>query len=63
MEAVQRTLAAGSVALTFVEIRTITAQTSDYLYFTGSLRFRVSGMVLKSSNLPQDNNMPVKPAE
>jgi hypothetical protein len=63
VEVVQLTPAAGSVTLTFVEVRTITAQTSDYLYLTGNLRFRVSGMVLKSSNFPPDTNMSVKPAE
>ena len=63
VEVIQVTPAAGSITLTFVEVRTITAQTSDYLYLTGNLRFRVSGMVLKSSNFPADTNMAVKPAE
>ncbi len=63
VDIVQVTPTAGSVTLTFVEVRTIAAQTSDYLYLTGNLRFRVSGMVLKSSNFPADTNMSAKSAE
>jgi hypothetical protein len=48
----QVTPTAGSVTLTFVEVRTINGQTSDYLHLTGNVRFRVSGMTLKASNFP-----------
>jgi hypothetical protein len=53
----------GSVTLTCVVVRTITASTSDYLYLSGHLRFRVSGMILKSSNFPDGTNMSAKSAE
>jgi hypothetical protein len=59
----QVTPSVGSITLTFVEVRTITAQTSDFLYLTGNLRFRVSGMLLKSSNFPANTNMSAKPSE
>jgi hypothetical protein len=63
VDVVQVTPTVGSTTLTFVEVRTVDAQTSDYLYLTGNLRFRVSGMALKSSNFPADTNMSAKSAE
>jgi hypothetical protein len=63
VEVVQVTPTVGSITLTFIEVRTITAQTSDYLYLTGNLRFRVSGMILKSSNFPAGTSMSVKPSK
>lgn len=63
VEVVQVTLMPGSVTLTCVVVRTITASTSDYLYLSGNLRFRVSGMILKSSNFPDGTNMSAKSAE
>ena len=53
----QVTPMAGSTTLTFIEIKTIASPTSDYLYLTGNVRFRVSGMVLKSSNFPAGGGM------
>lgn len=63
VDVVQVTPTVGSITLTFIEVRTVTAQTSDYLYLTGNLRFRVSGMVLKSSNFPTGTNMSAKSVE
>jgi hypothetical protein len=63
VDVVQVTPSVGSTTLTFVEVRTITAQTPDYLYLTGNLRFRVSGMFLKSSNFPSNTNMSAKSSE
>jgi hypothetical protein len=54
----QVTPSAGSITLTYVEIRTVVGQTSDYLYLTGNVRFRVSGMVMKSSNFPAGSMQP-----
>lgn len=47
----------GSITLTYVEVRTVNSDTSDYLYLTGNVRFRVSGMSLKSSNFPANGGM------
>lgn len=52
VEVTQITPTVGSLTLTFVEVRTIVSTTSDYLHLTGNVRFRVSGMVVKSSNFP-----------
>ena len=57
VEVTQVTPSVGSITLTFVEIRTVASQTSDYLYLTGSVRFRISGMALKSSNFPSGSGM------
>ena len=57
VEVTQVTPSVGSITLTFVEIRTVASQTSDYLYLTGSVRFRISGMALKSSNFPSGSVM------
>jgi hypothetical protein len=39
VEVIQVTPMPGSVTLTYVEVRTITASTSDYLYLSGNLSF------------------------
>jgi len=57
VEITQITPAAGSTTLTFVEIRTVASPTSDYIHLTGNVRFRISGMVLKSSNFPPGTGM------
>lgn len=53
----QVTPSVGSNTLTYVEVRTVGSPTSDYLYLTGNVRFRVSGMTLKSSNFPPGAGM------
>jgi hypothetical protein len=53
----QVTPTVGSVTLTYVEVRTVSSDTSDYLYLTGNVRFRVSGMSLRSSNFPAGSGM------
>lgn len=53
----QVTPSVGSMTLTYVEVRTVGSSTSDYLYLTGNVRFRVSGMTLKSSNFPVGGGM------
>ena len=57
VEVTQVTPSVGSITLTFVEVRTINGRTPDYLHMTGNVRFRVSGMVLKSSNFPAGGTM------
>jgi hypothetical protein len=57
VEITQVTPTVGSITLTYIEVRTIVSQTSDYLYLAGNVRFRVSGMVLKSSNFPVGGSM------
>jgi hypothetical protein len=61
VEVLQVTPSAGSITLTYVEVRPLNSKTSDYLYLTGSVRFRVSGMIIKSSNFPASTNMVPKP--
>lgn len=53
----QVTPSTGSITLTYIEVRTVGSNTSDYLYLTGNVRFRVSGMTLKSSNFPAGGAM------
>jgi len=57
VEVTQVTPTVGSITLTFVEVRTIVGQTPDYLHMTGNVRFRVSGMMLKTSNFPAHGPM------
>lgn len=57
VEVTQITPTAGSTTLTFVEIRTVASPTSDYIHLTGNVRFRISGMLLKSSNFPAGMGM------
>jgi hypothetical protein len=57
VEVTQITPTAGSTTLTFVEIRTVASPVSDYIHLTGNVRFRISGMVLKSSNFPPGTGM------
>lgn len=59
VEVTQVTPSVGSITLTFIEVRTINGSTPDYLHLTGNVRFRVSGMVLRSSNFPGGG--PMKP--
>jgi hypothetical protein len=57
VEVLQVTPSAGAITLTYVEVRPLNSKTSDYLYLTGNVRFRVSGMIIKSSNFPASTNM------
>ncbi|MCK1473626.1 hypothetical protein IVB27_02095 [Bradyrhizobium sp. 197] len=49
----QVTPSVGSITL----VRTVSSTSSDYLYLAGNVRFRVSGMTLKSSNFPAGGGM------
>ncbi len=57
VEITQITPTVGSTTLTFVEIRTVASSTSDYIHLTGNVRFRITGMLLKSSNFPPGSGM------
>jgi hypothetical protein len=57
VEVTQVTPSVGSITLTFVEVRTINGATADFFHMTGNVRFRVSGMTIKSSNFPQGGGM------
>jgi len=57
VEVTQITPTVGSTTLTFIEIRTVATPTSDYIHLTGNVRFRISGMLLKSSNFPPGSGM------
>jgi hypothetical protein len=61
VDVTQITPAPGSSALTYVEIKTVSGQVPEYLYLSGNVRFRVSGMVLKSSNFPAGLGMAPQP--
>jgi hypothetical protein len=63
VEVLQVTPSAGSITLTYVEVRPLNSKTSDYLYLTGNVRFRVGGMIIKSSNFPASTNMVPKPEQ
>jgi len=63
VEVVQVTPSPGSITLTYVEVRPLNSKTSDYLYLTGNVRFRIGGMIIKSSNFPADTNMVPKPEQ
>jgi hypothetical protein len=63
VDVTQVTPSVGSITLTYVEVRPLNSKTSDYLYLTGSVRFRISGMVMKSSNFPTNSSMAPKPEQ
>ena len=63
VEVTQVTPSVGSITLTYVEVKPLGSRTSDYLYLTGSVRFRISGMVMKSSNFPANTGMVPKPEQ
>jgi hypothetical protein len=47
------TPAAGSPLLTVIEVQKVNMPTPEIYHIGGSVRFRVNGMVLKSSNMPR----------
>ena len=57
VEVTQITPTVGSTTLTFIEIRTVAGTTSDHIHLTGNVRFRITGMTLKSSNFPPGSGM------
>ncbi len=42
----------GSITLTFIAVTNVNSSMPDYFHLSGNVRFRVSGMVLKSTNAP-----------
>src|SRR5882757_6057356 len=46
------TPAPGSNTLTIIAVTSLNSGTADYFHLSGNVRFKVSGMVIKSSNVP-----------
>ena len=46
------TPAAGSITLTMIAVTPINSSKVDYFHLSGNVRFKVSGMEIKSSNAP-----------
>jgi hypothetical protein len=57
----QVTPTVGSITLTYVEVTTVASSVPDYIYVSGNVRFRVSGMILKASNFPANLGMSPRP--
>jgi len=43
----------GSTSLTMIAVTRVNSATPDYFHLSGNVRFKVSGMTIKSSNMPQ----------
>ena len=46
------TPAPGSISLTMIAVTRINSSLPDYFHLSGNVRFKVSGMSIKSSNMP-----------
>ena len=44
--------APGSITLTFIAVTKINSTNPDYFHLSGNVRFKISGMVIKSTNVP-----------
>ena len=42
----------GSISLTMIAVTRINSALPDYFHLSGNVRFKVSGMTIKSSNMP-----------
>jgi hypothetical protein len=52
VEVTHITPAPGSITLTTVAVTKVNSTNPDYFHLTGNVRFKVSGMVIKSTNIP-----------
>jgi len=52
VEVTHVTPAPGSISLTMIAVTRITSEIPDYFHLSGNVRFKVSGMKIKSSNMP-----------
>ena len=59
VEVTHVTPAPGTVTLTFIEVETINSSVPEYFHLSGNVRFRVSGMEVASSNIPQIRQLPI----
>jgi hypothetical protein len=50
VEVTHITPAPGSTTITIIEVTRVNASVPDYFHLSGNVRFRVTGMVMKSSN-------------
>ena len=46
------TPAPGSTSITMIAVTRVNSDVPDYFHLTGNVRFKVSGMTIKSSNMP-----------
>jgi hypothetical protein len=42
----------GSITLTIIAVTNVNSNTPDYFHLSGNVRFKVSGMIIKSTNAP-----------
>ena len=52
VEVTHITPAPGSISLTMIAVTRINSAIPDYFHLSGNVRFKVSGMTIKSSNMP-----------
>lgn len=52
VEVTHITPAPRSISLTMIAVTRINSATPDYFHLSGNVRFKVSGMTIKSSNMP-----------
>ena len=52
VEVTHITPAPGSISLTMIAVTRINSAVPDYFHLSGNVRFKVSGMTIKSSNMP-----------
>ena len=52
VEVTHVTPAPGSITLTTIAVTRVNSTHPDYFHLTGNVRFKVSGMVIKSANIP-----------
>lgn len=53
VEAIHVTPAPGTTTITFITITGINSETPDFFHLSGNTKFKISGMKIVSSNLPQ----------
>ncbi len=53
VEVTHVTPAAGTTTITFITVTGINSETPDFFHLSGNTRFKISGMKIVSSNLPQ----------
>jgi hypothetical protein len=52
VEVTHTTPSQGSITLTTIVVTTVSSANPDYFHLSGNVRFKVSGMVIKSTNVP-----------
>jgi hypothetical protein len=52
VEVTHVTPAPGSITLTIIAVTTVNSSLPDYFHLSGNVRFKVSGMTIKATNMP-----------